>query len=216
MSYGERHTIRDLFPLLALAVAAELYSKRETIKPIIEEKFARMPKLDASKFAIAHKSPDFKSLAKQMTKDAVMSYVKNNVLDEAHKEHFTNEFQNIKSKFLDVMSGGCCCGSNIPTNIYEKGKDVFVEMEAPGVTKADIDVQASEQSLLVEINVKLDETISEESYFLCERQTGKISRNFDLPIPVVPEKAKAEFKEGILRITIPKAESAIKKAIKVD
>jgi len=57
--------------------------------------------------------------------------------------------------------------------------------------------------------------VKEENYFRRERRYGSFSRSVAIPLPVVADKAEAQFEDGILTLTLPKAEEVKLKAIKI-
>lgn len=73
-----------------------------------------------------------------------------------------------------------------------------------GMTPKDVEVEAEPDRLTVRAATK-HEHRKEESFHFCEFHQGNLYRSIVLPATVVPEKAKAEMKEGILTVTLPKA-----------
>jgi len=63
--------------------------------------------------------------------------------------------------------------------------------------------------------VKQDSEVKEANYHLKERSFGSFSRSVSLPVPVVADKAKAEFENGVLTLVLPKAEEVKPKTITV-
>jgi len=63
--------------------------------------------------------------------------------------------------------------------------------------------------------MKAEEEVKEEHYIRRERRYGSFSRSVNIPVPVVADKAEAEFEDGILTLKLPKAEEVKPKAIKV-
>lgn len=100
-------------------------------------------------------------------------------------------------------------------DIFEDGDDVVVKTELPGMTKDDIEVSLSEDSITITGEKKKEEKIDKKDYYRIERSYGSFKRCFGLPAEVRNEKAKATFKNGVLEIRIPKTEEAKKKARKI-
>lgn len=90
-------------------------------------------------------------------------------------------------------------------DVYQTDKDVVVETSLPGVDPEKIDVSVEEDTLSIKGSVEKKVEVKKEDYYRKEIKTGSFSRVVTLPVPVVAEKAKAEFENGILRVTIPKA-----------
>ncbi len=91
-----------------------------------------------------------------------------------------------------------------PVDVYETDSEVVVKAELPGVKKEDIDVTIKENSLHIKAERKEEREDKTENVHRVERFYGRIERIVPLPVEVKPEEAKAEYKDGILEIRIPK------------
>ncbi len=100
-------------------------------------------------------------------------------------------------------------------DIYEEGDDVVVKAELPGMKKEDIEIHLTEDSITISGEKKKEEKVEKKGYYRHERSYGSFARSFSLPTDVRTDDAKAEFKEGILEVRIPKTEEAKKKVRKV-
>ena len=98
-------------------------------------------------------------------------------------------------------------------NVSETENDYLVMMDLPGVEKKDVDVNLSNGILTVSGERKTSEKGDENSHIWHETTYGTFSRSFEFTSDIVEEKIKAKFNNGILNITIPKAEE-IKPAVK--
>ncbi len=87
--------------------------------------------------------------------------------------------------------------------IRDNGKEFHVRAELPGMTKEDIDVQATESGLHVVAHQE-DEAVEDGQLVSTERLANRFERTVPLPDYVVPSKAVAAFRDGILEITLPK------------
>lgn len=85
----------------------------------------------------------------------------------------------------------------------------------PGVKPEDIDITITGDTLTIKGEVKAEEKVEKANYIRRERRYGAFSRSLTLPTSVVAEKAKAEFENGVLTLTLPKAEEVKPKTIKV-
>jgi len=95
---------------------------------------------------------------------------------------------------------------SIAVDVAETKDEVIVRADLPGFSKDEIKVKATEEAVHIEA-MKKEETKEEgESYFRQERRLGAVKRVIPLPVPVIPEKAKAKFENGVLEIRLPKAE----------
>jgi len=93
-----------------------------------------------------------------------------------------------------------------PINIFEKGGDLVLVAELPGIRKEDLQLQVKENTLRLAGQRALNygENIS---YHRIERNTSKFDRTLKLPINVESDKIKAAYKDGILVISLPRAEA---------
>jgi HSP20 family protein len=105
---------------------------------------------------------------------------------------------------------------NAPSvDVYVEKDDIVIKAELPGMEKDDIQVNLSNHTLTLKGEKKREEKIKEENYFCSERAYGSFSRTLELPGDVQGEKVKASFKNGVLEIRLPVAETAKAKSIKV-
>lgn len=100
-------------------------------------------------------------------------------------------------------------------DIFEEGDDVVVKSELPGMTKDDIEVNITENSITISGEKKSEEKVERKNYYRLERSYGSFCRSFELPTEIQPDKATASFKNGVLEVRLPKSEEAKKKARKI-
>jgi HSP20 family protein len=106
-------------------------------------------------------------------------------------------------------------GGWIPAiDVYEDKDHVFVRAEVPGMKKEEIDISLHEGVLTVAGERKLEYDKAETHRV--ERFAGRFQRSITLPSPVDAAKVRATYKDGILAITLPKAEEAKPKQITVN
>ena len=106
-------------------------------------------------------------------------------------------------------------GLSVPADLIEMKDNVIVKVSAPGVKPEDIDISVVGDTLTVKGETKGEGRFEEGSYIRQERRFGSFQRSFSLPTSVASDKAKAEFENGVLTLTLPKAEEAKPKSIKV-
>jgi HSP20 family protein len=108
-------------------------------------------------------------------------------------------------------------GAWIPAvDIYETKDSIMLNVELPGVTKEDMSLEVKDNTLTIKGEKKLEKDVKEENFHRMERTYGSFVRSFTLPNTVHQERVKAKFRDGILEITLPKAEEAKPKQIKVE
>jgi HSP20 family protein len=94
----------------------------------------------------------------------------------------------------------------LATDVYETDKDLVVEMQVPGFKKENIKVSFQDDYLKVEGKAEEEKEEKEKNYWRKEIRRGSFVRVIPLPKKVDPRKAKANFKDGILKISLPKIE----------
>ena len=102
-----------------------------------------------------------------------------------------------------------------PVDIYEKDGNIVVKAELPGVDPKDVDVRIENNTLTIRGERKIDHEVKQENYHRVERAYGAFTRSFSLPSVLDQEKIKAEFKDGVLQVTLPKHEKALPKQINI-
>jgi HSP20 family protein len=102
-----------------------------------------------------------------------------------------------------------------PADVYETAAEVVVVMDLPGVDLQDIKVSVTGQMLTVEGERRREESAEAQAYIRKERMEGEFLRMIELPADVMNDKAKAAYKDGVLRVTISKAAYVLEKEIKI-
>jgi HSP20 family protein len=102
-----------------------------------------------------------------------------------------------------------------PCDIYETDKKVVLKVELPEVMKEDVKVTMENNVLMLRGERKFEEETDRENYHRVERRYGEFMRSFTLPTYVDATKIDAEFKHGVLTVTLPKREEARAKQIDV-
>ncbi len=107
-------------------------------------------------------------------------------------------------------------GDFVPAaDIYQDKDNVIVEMDTPGIDAEKIDISVENDVLTVSGSRADKNEVKKEDYYRKEVRSGSFSRSVILPMQVKGEEASAEFKNGILKITMPKAEEVKPKKIAV-
>ena len=103
----------------------------------------------------------------------------------------------------------------LAVDMYETDAALVVTADMPGVKPEDLDISITGAVLTIKGETKPETEVKRESYHRQERRYGAYSRSVALPTPVNADQAEAKFKDGVLTLTIPKAEEAKPKVIKV-
>lgn len=101
-------------------------------------------------------------------------------------------------------------------DMFERDGEIVVRAELPGVKPEDVDVTILEDSLRIHGERKQKEEVKEENFYRMEQRYGSFERVMQLPAKVRADDVKAKFAEGILEITMPKAEEEKPKQIKIN
>ena len=104
---------------------------------------------------------------------------------------------------------------NPAVDVYESKEDIIIKAELPGVEKKDITVDVNGGVLTLKGERNHEEEVKEEEYYRRESVYGKFERSFKLPDGTDFDKIKADFKEGILKVSVPKIEEKKPKKITV-
>jgi HSP20 family protein len=100
-------------------------------------------------------------------------------------------------------------------DIHEDKDKYIVSLEAPGFKREDINVQLEDGNLILSGERKAETVGEGTEVHRQERFYGKFSRVLNLPVAVAPDQVKAAYKDGVLTVTLPKAEQAKAKQISV-
>ena len=100
-------------------------------------------------------------------------------------------------------------------DMYQTDDEVVVKAALPGFQTDDVQINVTGDVLTIRGEVKHEEEKKEKSWHLREQRWGSFERSVALPIDVVADKANADFADGILTITLPKAEEVRPKTITV-
>jgi len=102
-----------------------------------------------------------------------------------------------------------------PCDIFETDKELVMKFELPEVKKEDVEVKVEQNVLTLHGERKFEEKTDRENYHRVERHYGEFMRSFNVPLYVDAARINAEFKEGVLTITLPKNEEARPKQVNV-
>lgn len=125
-------------------------------------------------------------------------------------------FEETASRSRDYDVEVSQCDWRPVVDIYDSEKAIIINAELPGVTRDSITLDVKENILTLKGERKSDEEASKENYYRMERCFGTFERAFTLPSTVDPAKISANFKDGILKIEIPKPEEKKPKQISIN
>ena len=117
------------------------------------------------------------------------------------------------------VSGGSMADDNaegqLTIDVYQTDNDIVIKSTIAGVKPEDLDVSINNDMVTVKGERKNEEIVENGNYYYQECYWGSFSRSVLLPVDVIPEKADAALKNGILTIRLPKADTTKTKKIQV-
>jgi HSP20 family protein len=129
------------------------------------------------------------------------------------------EFDRLFKEAFSPMSGETEVSTRSwapPVDIYETEDAIVLKAELPGIDPKDVEVRVEDNTLYLKGERNFEKEVKEQNYHRIERSYGSFARSFSLPNSISAEKVKAEYKDGLLTLTMPKREEAKPKTIKID
>jgi len=121
-----------------------------------------------------------------------------------------------EDRFAPSRSGHAELASWAPAvDIYETENDLVVKADLPDVQEKDIDVRVENNTLTIRGERKFSSEVHEDNYLRVERAYGTFTRSFSLPNTVNTEGIKAEYRNGVLNVRMPKREETKPRQIKI-
>ena len=113
-----------------------------------------------------------------------------------------------------IGRGTAAIGSFPPVNIFQKGEDLVAVVELPGIDKNDLEIEAKESTIRIR-GRKIIAYGERASIHRRERISGVFDRTLSVPIRIEPGGIKAEYRDGVLALFVPRAEADKPRSIKV-
>ncbi len=102
------------------------------------------------------------------------------------------------------------------SDMYETKDDLIVTFELPGVRETDVNVSITGDVLTLKGERRAERDVKDEGYHRLERVYDKFERSMSLPVTAQADKVKATYRDGILKIRVPKVEEVKPQEIKID
>lgn len=102
-----------------------------------------------------------------------------------------------------------------PVDIHEDSNNIYLKAELPGIKKDELNIAVEGDTLTIKGEKKHESEVKEEQFHVMERTYGSFSRSFSLPTNVDSSKVRADYKDGVLTLTLPKKEESKPKKIEV-
>ena len=101
-------------------------------------------------------------------------------------------------------------------DITQDDKNIKIVAELPGLNKDNVNLKVTENSIEITAENKNEEEIKEDHWIRRERSYSKYYRKLKLPNKVIAEKASAKYEDGVLKLTIPKADDSAQHDVKIE
>jgi len=131
------------------------------------------------------------------------------------QDRFNRLFNRTFSQVFDEEDGKLGAWAP-PVDIFETDQNVVVKAEVPGIDPRDVEVRVEGNTLFLKGQRKFENETNEENYHRIERAYGSFVRSFSLPSSIDTGKVEANYKDGLLTLTMPKREEAKPRTIKIN
>jgi HSP20 family protein len=101
-------------------------------------------------------------------------------------------------------------------DIYETENELVLKADVPDLSEKDLDIRVENNMLTISGERKFEQKVKEENYLRIERAYGSFSRSFSLPNTISSENIKAEYKNGVLTVEMPKRAESKPKQVKIN
>ncbi len=129
----------------------------------------------------------------------------NHLLDEwMHGQEHENLFPKLNTTWTPAIE------------LKERETDMILKAEIPGIEAKDLDVEVSTDVVAIAGEYQQEKQEQDKGFLKTEFRYGQFQRIVPLPVPVKNDQVKAEFKNGVLTLTLPKVEAAKRNVVKID
>ncbi len=132
--------------------------------------------------------------------------------------YITTPFTSVRSMWehlLELDNDSTPNSITFPVDVQEEQEAYVLSAYLPGMKSEDLNINVVSDTVTIAGEVKDEKTTEETNYLLKEWRNGQFSRSLTLPDDLDAAKAEASLKDGVLTLRLPKAETALPKAIKV-
>jgi len=105
--------------------------------------------------------------------------------------------------------------SNLSADVWEEKDDIFVKMALPGIKKEDIKITINEDNISIKGESKEREEENKDKKYYYRSMESSFEQRFNLPTKIDPDKAEAEFKDGVLQVKLPKTDEVKPREIEI-
>jgi HSP20 family protein len=147
-----------------------------------------------------------------------MSLMRRDPISELNREFnriFTTAFPGLSRSYANPEEGLLNGSWNPSVDVYEDQNGIVLEADLPGMKPGDFALNIENNVLTLSGERRFERKTEEGNYHRVERSYGQFARTFTLPATVNVEQINAEFKEGVLRVTLPRREETKPRQIQV-
>lgn len=134
------------------------------------------------------------------------------VIDFNTLYNFPSRFDRVFEEFFKSPMGDDRRLAYPPLNLSNDDENIYVRAELPGVELADVELTLSDKTLVL----KGERSAPQGKYYRQERQSGVFHRVVNIAVPVERDKVKAVMADGVLTVTLPKAEDVRPRSINIE
>jgi len=131
------------------------------------------------------------------------------------REAMDRLFDDALTRPFSLMREGGSNWSPLAIDMYQTDNDVVVKAALPGIKADEVQINVTGDILTIRGETKQEEEKNDKSWHIREHRWGAFERSVRLPTGVMSDKAKADFDNGVLTITLPKSEEVKPKTITV-
>lgn len=131
------------------------------------------------------------------------------------REAMDRLFDDAFTRPFSLMRDGGSTWSSPAIDMYQTDNEVVVKAALPGIKADEVQINVTSDILTIKGEVKQSEEKKDKAWHIREHRWGAFERSLQLPTGVIADKAKADFNDGILTITLPKSAEAKPKTITV-
>lgn len=134
-------------------------------------------------------------------------------LREAMDKLFEESFVGPQWRSMWQADGG---GATLALDVYETEDALKVTAPVPGIKPEEVEITVTGNTLTIKGETQVEERVEKGNYLRQEVRYGSFQRSVELPVDVQSDKAEAVFENGMLTLTLPKAEQVKPKSIKIN
>ena len=120
-----------------------------------------------------------------------------------------------EDSFISARGGNFLGGRGVTSNLYETSEGFVLQVPMPGVKPDDVEITAQQDTLSLKWHTKFEMPQGATAHWI-GFQEGQYQQTFTLPAPINADRAEAHYTDGILTLTLPKAEHAKARTVKVN